>query len=471
MTPLAQRVRRYAAARALWSPGARVLVALSGGADSVAALLLLHELAAAGDIVLAGAAHLNHGLRPDAADDEAFCRELCARLGVALAVERADIRGAAAALRASVEVAARHVRYTFLDRARLAMEADHIAVAHTRDDQAETVLLRLLRGAGTRGLRGILPVRGVVVRPLLEAGREELRRYLAGRGQTWREDVTNADVGHVRNRIRHELLPLLSAQYRPSVSRVLARSADVALEDDRYLEYLADGVASHVLTVKDGAAHVALPALRVLPTALQRRVARIALERAGCRRPARLADIDRLLAALTATPAARAVVAGVDVERFAENAVLSSRGLADGAGPLPIRELPAGGQVPLTELGPGWRLRATGPIREGEPPAGILQIVVAAGALRWPLRVRTRLPGDRMRPKGGGGSKKLQDLFVNRKVPRTDRDRIPVVVDAAGRILWVVGHAVAEGIEASEASDDVVVLSVERPISAGPEAS
>lgn len=449
-----------------------MVAALSGGADSVALLLLLRELAFSGDVVLAGAAHLDHGLRPEAAADEAFCRALCARMDVPLVVEHADVQGAAVAARTSIEVAGRTLRYGFLERARIALQAAHVAVAHTRDDQAETVLLRMLRGAGTRGLRGILPVRGAVIRPLLEIGREELRQYLRERDCPWREDATNADIGHLRNRIRHELLPLLASHYRPSVSRVLARTADVALEDDRYLEHLASGVAAHVLTARDGVLHVALPALRILPLAIQRRVARMAIERAGCARAPRLGDILRLLAVLGGPTAARATVAGVEVERFSENAVLSIRGAAEAPGPMPIRELSAGGQVPLVEMGPGWRLRVAGPITEGEPlPPGSLAVVAAAGALHWPLRVRTRLPGDRMRPKGVGGSKKLQDLFVDRKVPRADRDRIPVVVDASGRIVWVVGHAVAEGIEAPATSSDVVVLSVERPTWAGPEAS
>ncbi len=196
-----------------------MVAALSGGSDSVAQLLLLCDLAAAGHLVLAGAAHLNHQLRPDAARDEQFCRALCARLGVPLMVATAPVPALAAEARVSIEVAARRVRYAFLERARIACDAAVVAVAHTADDQAETVLLRLLRGAGPRGLRGILPVRGTVVRPLLDCTRAALRADLTRRGETWVDDATNADVAQPRNRVRHELiLPLLAGRFQPAVT-------------------------------------------------------------------------------------------------------------------------------------------------------------------------------------------------------------------------------------------------------------
>ncbi len=185
-------------------------MALSGGADSVALLHLLRDLDERGELTLVGAAHLHHGLRGDAADeDQAFCAALTARLGVPFETARVDVAALAREQKRSVEDAGRQARYAFLEEAADRLSADTIATAHTRDDQAETFLLRLLRGSGTRGLGGIRPRVGRVVRPLLDVERADLRRYLADRSEDFREDASNADVTLLRNRVRHELLPFL----------------------------------------------------------------------------------------------------------------------------------------------------------------------------------------------------------------------------------------------------------------------
>src|SRR5579872_4050070 len=204
VTPLAARTFEIIRRHALLRDGRRVLVALSGGADSVALLLLLRELDAAGELTVAGVAHLNHQLRGDDADaDEQFCAALAAQLGLRFVSERLDVAGIAKAEHRSIEDAARRARYGFFDRAAAACEAHVTAVGHTKDDQAETFLLRLLRGAGARGLAGIYPRAGRVIRPLIDVERDALRMYLAARGQRFRDDASNADVAIPRNRVRH----------------------------------------------------------------------------------------------------------------------------------------------------------------------------------------------------------------------------------------------------------------------------
>ena len=251
MTNLAARVRRYVVRQRLWPRGGRVVAAVSGGGDSVALLRLLGELAASGDLVLAGVAHLNHQLRPPPTATRRCAGALAADAGVPLDAARVDVAAAARAARCSVEVAARDARYAFFEQARARLGADVVAVAHTRDDQAETVLLRLLRGTGTRGLRGALPRRGAIVRPLLACGRDELRAYLRGLGATWVDDETNADLGILRNRVRHDLLPRLARDYRPSVARILARTADLAHDDDAFLAAAADTAAAGVTSKEE----------------------------------------------------------------------------------------------------------------------------------------------------------------------------------------------------------------------------
>ena len=250
--PLLERIRVDVERQGLWPAGARVVAALSGGADSVAQLMLLVDLAATGVVTVAGAAHLDHRLRPEAPRDQAFCQALCERLGVPFVARTVDVAALAGQWRTSIEAAARRARYAFLEDARVELGADRIAVAHTLDDQAETVLLRLLRGAGTRGLRGILPVRGRIVRPLLGCTRAALRADLAARGEAWREDATNADLDVPRNRVRHELLPLLAARYQPAVTRLLARTAAVADAEDALLEALAEEAGRRVVEPAPG---------------------------------------------------------------------------------------------------------------------------------------------------------------------------------------------------------------------------
>ncbi|HUU34589.1 MAG TPA: tRNA lysidine(34) synthetase TilS, partial [Vicinamibacterales bacterium] len=262
---IAARVRRYVDRHQLWLGGGRVVAAVSGGSDSVSLLWILKDLHDAGAVSLAGVAHLNHQLRTDAAKDEAFCRALAERAGTPFVAARSDIAALAREWRCSVEVAARRARYSFLEQARRAYRAEHIAVAHTRDDQAETVVMRLLRGTGTRGLRGALPARGHVVRPLLDCSRAELRSFLAARGEAWVEDETNADLGHPRNRVRHELLPLLARSYRPSVTRILARTADVAAYEDALLEQLATDALAPLLDARSGAWRLDAAGFRRLP--------------------------------------------------------------------------------------------------------------------------------------------------------------------------------------------------------------
>jgi tRNA(Ile)-lysidine synthase len=183
--------------------------------------------------------HVNHRLRPEAVRDERFCRDLAGRLGLPIAVSAVDVRAYAAAERLSLEDAARRARYAFLHRAAADAEADRIATGHTRDDQAETVLLKLIRGAGLAGLAGIAPRRGQVVRPLLDVSRDDLRRYLEDRGEPWVEDESNTLIDIPRNRIRHRVLPELEHAYE-GASRTVARLAASVREDAVWLDALAE---------------------------------------------------------------------------------------------------------------------------------------------------------------------------------------------------------------------------------------
>lgn len=287
--------------RSLVRPGDRICVAVSGGADSTALLLALHGQAAILGIGVS-AAHLHHGIRGDEADaDLAFLRDLCTRLDVPLHVEHADVPASAASDRETLEEAARNARLAFFDRLLAAAHATAVATAHTEDDQAETVVMKLLRGAWTEGLGGISPVlereRGRIVRPLLGTSRRQVVAFLEAAGQAWREDSSNQSLVHTRNRVRSILMPLLR-EFNPSVAATLASTAQLAREEEAHwqpeIARLLTQLALPGKPVRGGGRAVAtspgeqgmafeLDRLRALDLPTRRRLLRAAVERLGAR--------------------------------------------------------------------------------------------------------------------------------------------------------------------------------------------
>jgi tRNA(Ile)-lysidine synthase len=272
LTPLHQEIRRTIRRHRLFSSGTRLLVGLSGGSDSVALTLLLQDLAETDGFTVASLAHLNHRLRCTATRDEQFCRDLASRIGLPIAVESIDVRSYAQTQRLSIEDAARRLRYDFLHRAASSVAADRIAVGHTRDDQAETFLLKLIRGAGLTGLGGIYPRRDAVIRPLIEVSRADLRRYLESRGQAWIEDETNDDLENPRNRIRHRVLPEMDLAANASATPAIARAAAIVREDGQWLDELASRRFDVLVTQSQGGLEIDVSGLMAEPIPLRRRV-------------------------------------------------------------------------------------------------------------------------------------------------------------------------------------------------------
>ena len=496
MTSLATRALETVGRHALLRDGRRVLVALSGGADSVALLLILRELERDGAVVVAGAAHLNHLLRgADADADEAFCAALAARLDVPFLAGRVDVAALARAGKRSLEDAARSARYAFLERAADTLGADAIAVAHTKDDQAETFLLRLLRGAGARGLAAIRPrvrLSAVapaagrwVIRPLIDLERAALREYLAAGGQAFREDATNADVSIPRNRVRHELIPLLESRFSPAVVDVLAREAALARDDEDFLQgeaiKLADRIVLTGRTPGPADIHLDIAGLLRAPRALASRVVLGALQRQAGSRPIHFDHVERVFALAAAGGGGAISLPGQDAVRSGATIWLRRRlahrsGEAAKVGPVLRSAEREGGNTFAFSLSiPGevaldpQKLTVTAERLPGTDGAQArpmkwaargAEVGVAAAALRLPLAVRSRRPGDRLRPLGAPGARKLQDFFVDRKVPRGERDTVPLVVDASDRIVWVVGQTVAEDFRVTDPSRGVILLKV-----------
>ena len=307
MSHLHQQLRRTIRRHGLCPTGTRLLIGLSGGSDSVALVLLLRDLAEQGGFIVVSLAHLNHRLRCTAARDEQFCRDLADRVGLPITVESIDVASYAQTQRLSVEDAARRLRYDFLHRVAESASADRIAVGHTRDDQAETFLLKLIRGAGLTGLSGIYPRRDKVVRPLLDVGRADLRHYLESRGQGWVDDETNEDLSNPRNRIRHKVLPELDLAGNSSSSPAIARAAAIVREDGQWLDELGDRRFDALVVRCSAGLEIDVAGLMAEPPPIRRRIVLMVLRLAV---PNREIGFDHVEAALEV---AAGESAGVDV--------------------------------------------------------------------------------------------------------------------------------------------------------------
>ena len=426
-------------------------------------------MAARGELVLAGLAHLHHHIRgADADADAAFCRELAARLEIAALVGDADVPSAAKRDGVSIEVAGREARQRFYAEAITTAGASRVAVAHTRDDQAETVLLRLTRGAGTAGLAGMAPRRGPLVRPVLDATRRELQQYLRDRGETWREDATNLDRTIPRNFVRHEVLPRLRT-INAQADNALARAADMLRVDADFLETLANAKYLQIVEPDTEQEKVIVSAAELtrLPAALATRVARYALETANPSRSYGLEEAHALCA--FAAGGAGGDLAGLAMERLGAKVVLvNSRGArVHGVHRVPpsVDSFELKLEVPGTVEAPHgmWAVTAEGPMpTPASVDHGAGTVVVDARELGAHLIVRPRRPGDRLQPLGAPGRKKVQDVLVDRKVPKDDRDRVPIVTNEQGKIVWVAGEVLAEPFRVTSLTTTVVVLTLRR---------
>jgi tRNA(Ile)-lysidine synthase len=479
MQRLVARVRRTIRDHALVPHGARVVAGVSGGSDSVALAHLLKELDASADLRVTGVAHFNHQLRPAAGDEERFVMRVADAIDRPCFVDRGDVAARARQERRSIEDAARASRYEFFERARAHFDADWIALGHTRDDQAETFLLRLLRGAGLRGLAAMYPRNGAIVRPLIECRRHELREWLVDRGLAFVDDESNADVTIPRNRVRAELLPLLESRFNPAIVDVLADEAGLAREAWETIEVAADEIAARIVQGTDRSRTLDIAELGDVPLALRRVVLwRAMTEIAG----ARAVGFEHVAAALRLLDADSPAVLdapGQKLERIGGRLVLTGRPTntvgrwesANRPNPEHVKNasdtnlfrysLSIPGEVVLAEAGCAVSAE---PAPVPDPADG--RAIMGNGALafvrgdlcRGQLSIRNRRPGDRFRPVGVGGRKKLQDFFVDRKVRRADRDRVPIVVDGTDRIVWVAGYGIDEAFRVTDPAQVVLLL-------------
>lgn len=455
--------------------GDRLGVAVSGGADSVGLLRLLLESRKELGVQLS-VLHFHHGLRGEEADrDEAFVAGLATTHGLSFASERADVAEIARQNKWNLEDAARRLRYQFFQSHAAAGRINRVAVAHTADDQAETLLAHLLRGTGPTGLASIYPVAGIVIRPLLEIRRNEIREYLASIGQTWREDQTNLDTRRLRARIRHRLLPLLETEFQPAVTGQLGRLAALAREDEAFWSALEENRIAALFSVESPEmssvriADLLSPlaelsasrpdAGRASPAlALSRRlVRRICRKLRGGREQLTARHVEDVLHLATEAGSGAAIaLPGVRVERDFDRLVFSpapsdksaGRGAHDNTPKtrfeysVALTIASASASVAVPEIGRRFTLKVIDWVpqaRETTQCEGVLDF----DRLHMPLVIRSWRPGDGYRPQYRKRVRKLKHLLLESRVPLRQRAGWPVLT-SSGELVWARGFPVAD---------------------------
>ncbi len=460
----------------LFAPGDHLLVAVSGGPDSVTLLAVLVSLAPSWRLRLS-ALHVNYGLRgEESEEDERFVSRLCADLGVPLVCERIDLRRAEippkglslqARRQASTQAHAREARYAALRRTAVALGAGKIALGHTADDQAETLLMWMLRGSGAAGLAGIRPLReGLYVRPLLGVSRAGVLAYLKARGLAFRTDSSNAKPLYLRNRVRHELLPLLK-QFNPAVVEALTRQAAILRDEDLCLErWTFEWIGRHV---RRGGGHtMTIPRtdLLALPIALQRRVVREVVKQVtgSDHGPTFGAAESVLEKVVRGRSGSSLTLRGARVTREYEAIIYSGRGVqasagrtveSDQDGTIEVSHIPSTVVWPVTGQRIRFRVMAAGTT---DVPHGRHTAQFDAERFTHRLALRSWKPGDVFYPQGMGGCrKKVQDYFCDSKLPRSRRTAVPLLMAPEG-ILWIAGYRTDHRFRVTPSTRRIVVV-------------
>ncbi len=447
----------------------KLVVAVSGGPDSVCLLHILVKLRERLSITL-HVAHLNHQLRgAESEADDQYVLDLARQLSIPATVEERDVKTYQTSHRLSLEEAAREVRYTFLAQVANSIGTDRVAVGHTTDDHVETILMHLIRGTGTRGLRGLQPSSQwpssgsslTIIRPLLQVSREETNAYCHQHQLTPRIDTSNLSLSPLRNRIRQQLLPLLQS-YNPQVTEALLRTAHIATDDLAFLDEEVTRLWDKIAQKQETTIILDKERFLELPAALKRNLLRTCVENLlGNLKDIETRHIKEIMAALN-KPAGKIIslpeglIFSIEYDRYllgTDPAALS---------PFPILETESTLKIPGETRLPGWHVAATiidrEEMKEEDNDFTAYFDLNKAGNK---LTVRTRQPGDRFQPLGMNQPKKLNEFMIDSKIPRAWRQRIPIVCSPK-HILWIVGWRIDERVKVTEETKNILRLEFKR---------
>jgi tRNA(Ile)-lysidine synthase len=469
-TGVVQEVLALARDHSLWSPGDQIVVAVSGGPDSVALLHILHEISVIHMPLQLICAHVHHGFRPEESDAEAEeVRSIARKLAIPFEMIRVDVPVYMKESGKGPQEAARELRYSFLHDTAAKWGAQHIAMAHHGDDQAETVLLHLLRGSGPAGLAGMRLARTEknvqLIRPLLRMYKADLIEFCRFYGLSYVTDSTNLTSKYRRNAIRMDVLPFLG-QYNEQLTPSLNRLAETMAEENDFMEASTLSVYEGLVRLDNGRYMFSIASYRKLPVALQRRLIKLILNYL----PSDSENLDfrkietvrlRLLQEQPSTWSLDLGGGAVGVREYDQAGLFDRTQGPIGEWCYGLDVLPMSGELELPEAGGVLRWRKIS-YSDGPCPANEEEAWFDADELSLPLTIRSRLPGDAMHVMGLNGRKKVKDIFIDGKIPPSLRSVIPIVCDQSGAILWIPGVRRSVHAAVQKHTSSVIYMSWQR---------
>lgn len=438
--------------------GDTAVIGVSGGADSLCLLHVLNALKKELDIKLF-AVHLNHQFRGiDAENDARFVEQMCDEWGIPHRIETFDVPAYAKKQGLSSEEAGREIRYKLFKEVKEEIKADKIAVAHNMNDNAETILMRLARGTGLEGLKGIDPVRDAIIRPLLEQDRPSIEAYCSQNGLIPRVDKTNFQPIYLRNKIRLELLPYMQKNINPSINEALIRLSQVVSEENDYMEQQTDERLKSIAQIKEGCIIINSAMLMQLHPAIQKRLVRRAVENiTGTLTGFEYKHFQGILA-LQGQGTGAAIELPKDLKAYIsyENLIICKK--IENHDKKCYYKLKYNNEIFVNELNSAVSVRLFDRDELSVIPKSSKTIYIDADKVKAELAIRHREAGDRFSPIGMAGSKKLKDYFIDKKIPKELRDDIMLLADGQ-EIVWILGSIISEKYKVTPNTQKVMLVS------------